>query len=66
METCDNDTSMGRHIFSGGCYKGKQEVRLTIKYSPYEKDILYLCKNCAEKIKRDAKRHGYEVLSKRL
>jgi hypothetical protein len=59
---CDRDSS------SPSCYKGKAEYELVVDYnSPSgEKDVLLLCKNCVDGIRKDALRHGYKVTVRKL
>ena len=63
---CDNDNTSGNYIYFGGCFNGKAEYKLTIKYNDTEKDILYLCKTCMNNIKKDAEKHNYNTESKKV
>jgi len=57
---CERSSTKGCYTFPT-CVAGKQEVKLIIKYNECDKDILYLCKFCAEAIEKDAINHNYEV-----
>jgi len=62
-EYCENSSDGISRIGVAQCYKGEQEVELTIAYDEHgmEKDTLRLCKECADRVEKDAKKHGYDV-----
>lgn len=69
---CENRRSDGSAIIAPACY-GKQATRsVEIRYHPrpfgggYESDTHNLCDECAARITRDAKGHGYDVVTRRV
>jgi len=65
-EYCQNSSDGVSHIGVAQCYKGEQEVKITVIYHELEKDTLKLCKECAERVEKDAKRHRYNVERERI
>ena len=57
---CERSSSNGFVGFPH-CFSGKQEVKVIVEYNESDRDILYLCKDCAELIKKDAIGHNYKV-----
>lgn len=57
---CERNTQNG-FIGFPSCCNGKQETKVIIEYNELDKDILYLCEDCAELIKKDAMGHNYKV-----
>jgi hypothetical protein len=64
---CDNDSSSGGYpVVSPQCYKGRATRLVTVRYNEVESDSLCLCEDCARLLKREAKRHRYQITTKRL
>jgi len=59
---CEYRSTKGRTEYPT-CFNSKAEVKITIEYNEYDKDILYLCKSCGEAIKKDAENHNYKVIT---
>lgn len=63
---CENASQLGTSIPVPSCMNGRKEYKVVVYYNELERDILYLCKECRDAIKRDARRHGYKVRSAKL
>lgn len=65
---CDYDSSRGRGAQGVSCYKGKPTRRVTIIYNPgvYGRDEVITCEPCYKALKRQVRRHGYKLESKRI
>lgn len=63
---CENASRLGIPIFSPSCESGKKEYEVVVYYNEAERDILHLCRECRNRIKRDARRHGYKVRTAKL
>jgi len=70
---CENGerAHLGQPIVSGACYRGTATKEVTIGYvnaigDISEKDVIYLCDDCAKLVKRSARRHGNRVKVKPL
>ena len=63
---CQNSSDGISKIGVSQCYKGEQEVKLTVIYNDVEEDTLRLCKECADRVEKDAKKHDYEVERRRI
>jgi len=63
---CDNDSSMGHTVINPQCFKGVPSFKVAVQYNEVESDTLTLCADCAQAVKRDARRHGYKVTTKRI
>jgi protein-arginine kinase activator protein McsA len=48
------------------CHNNEATVALTIIYNEVESDTRNLCDDCEKLFRRDARRHGYKIRSKRL
>jgi len=57
MMQCDNK---GNKIIPAFCM-GYATTKLTITYNVVETDRLDVCRNCADVIANDARRHGYKA-----
>ncbi len=60
---CENASNMGRSIGIQNCFNSAARKRVTIQYSDHgtDQDTLWLCAECAERVKADAEGHGYAV-----
>lgn len=69
---CENRRRDGSAIVSPACFGAPATHELTIRYHArafgggYEQDVHSVCRECGERIKRDAEGRGYEVLFKGL
>lgn len=63
---CDNDGSTGHYIINPQCFQGKATLEVTVKYNDVESDVLNLCSDCAGYVKKDARRHGCKVSTRRI
>ncbi|MCH7536064.1 MAG: hypothetical protein IH948_10070 [Bacteroidetes bacterium] len=63
---CENASTTGNRIGIAQCYNNLAENKVIIQYSDHEidVDILYFCKECAGRVKKDAEGHGYKVMIK--
>ena len=64
---CDNASSntevnLGRGIgVTPQCYDNKQEYKVIIHYSEFERGITYLCGECLKRLRKSARKYGYKV-----
>ena len=64
---CDNDVSRrGTPIVAPGCWKAEAAREVTVRYNEVESDVLCLCDRCYMSLRRDARRHGYKITSRRI
>ena len=58
----------GSGVISPQCYDNDYTHRVTIAYSeePTDQDVLYLCRPCALAVRKDGRRHGYDVTIEKL
>lgn len=69
MERCDNWRRayfQGVPIMAPACDRGNAVLELTITYREGDSDTLLLCRACATRIARDARKHGYTVQRRKL
>lgn len=69
MARCDNwrkAYSEGQPIMAPACDRGFAILELTITYREGDSDTLLLCRACANRIARDARKHGYAVRRRKL
>jgi len=48
------------------CFNNEATREVTVIYNEVERDTLYLCNECTKNLKRDARKHGYKVITKRI
>jgi hypothetical protein len=63
---CENSTIKGRPIVPPGCWGNAVTVTATIDYSGGEKEVLHLCNDCIKDVKRDVKKYGYKITTRRI
>ncbi len=63
---CENSSRLTNNIVNPQCYDGKKEYEVVISYNDVENDTLFLCSNCMNAIKKECKKHGYKVITRRL
>jgi len=64
---CENASILGSGCsIYPQCYNGKKEYEVIIIYNDVDKDILYLCKECLENLKKDCRKHGYKVKARKI
>lgn len=57
---CDRSSSFGSYGFPS-CFNNPATKKVTIHYDEYSRpDHLVLCDECAEELRKDLERHGYE------
>lgn len=64
---CMNCSSLAKDIVNPQCVDGKQEYGVKVIYNELESsEEFLLCSDCTEALVRDAKKHGYDVLTREL
>lgn len=70
--TCENSATGITRVVSPQCLGRRVEVLLTVEYDDWDRsgqgapDTLRLCRECAQRVKQDAERHGYTTTSRDL
>jgi len=63
---CENSSMLTNNVVTPKCYDGKKEYEVVISYNDVENDTLFLCDACMKMIKRECRKHGYGVKTRRL
>jgi hypothetical protein len=63
---CNNSTIKGQPIVQPGCWGNAATVKATIAYGGGEKEVLNLCNDCIKDVKRDVKKYGYKITTRRI
>ena len=74
IEICENSSrgTASSAVVTPQCYGNESTHEVKVIYSEdhfgcrADEDILHLCLSCAERVKKDARRHGYAVKVKRI
>ena len=73
VELCENSAigTPTTTIITPQCWGAEATHEVTIVYNPEagdwsERDTFHLCRDCAQHLRADAKKHGYHVTLKRI
>jgi len=62
---CENASTTGSNIGIPQCFNNIAKFKVVVKYDG-EEDTLYLCQDCMETLRKDARKHGYSVSKNKL
>lgn len=63
---CENSNHLAQGIGVARCWYGVAVRKVTVTYNEVESDTFDLCYDCAERLRKDARKHGYQCRSKRM
>jgi hypothetical protein len=63
---CENSSSRATQIGIPQCFMNTATTIITVHYHELESDTLLLCNECAKHLRKDARRHGYKIRSKKI